>query len=346
MSVIEVSAETGNSTIYIDNYDSNYVSDKIDNLKCISIIDKRVNDLHGELFPWEKIEIESSEDIKILDTIGFIVSELIRRGYDRNTFIIGIGGGIVTDITGFAASVFMRGVRFGFISTTVLSQVDASVGGKNGVNCGSYKNMIGVFNQPEFVICSPQFIDTLSDEQYYSGVAEIIKHSLIYDENMFKAILKDLASIKKRDRLVLKYLIERSVEIKADVVIKDPRESSLRRILNFGHTLGHSIELSKKIPHGYAVASGMNFAAFISFKKNYISKDDYNSIKKILIDLGYDLFINENEIDGLIDILKHDKKAENNFINFVLLKNIGEAVIEKLTIDSIREDLHDMCQYC
>lgn len=340
---IEIPADTGDSTVFIDNYSKDFLKELINNNDIFIISDENVYDLYKNLFPTEKyIVIDSGEKNKKIETVEFIIKNMIETGCTRNTFLLGFGGGIVTDISGFTASVFMRGINFGFVSTTLLSQVDASVGGKNGVNCGKFKNMIGIFNQPQFVYCCPEFIQSLTEQEYYSGLGEVLKHALIADHKMFVEIENQIDKVKSRDETLLTHLIHESVNIKAEIVKKDPREKSLRKLLNFGHTLGHAVELSNNISHGHAVVYGMKYASYLSYKLNYLSKIDFDRINLLFNNLNYNLSINI-DVDSTIEILKHDKKRINNEIDFILLNKIGDAFIKKINFETIRGVLYDMC---
>jgi 3-dehydroquinate synthase len=209
-----------------------------------------------------------------LETVTTIFNQLVDMEVDRSTLILGIGGGIVCDIAGFVASTYMRGTPFGFVSTTLLSQVDASVGGKNGVNFGGYKNMVGVFNQPEFVVCDMMLLKTLPFREIQCGFAEIIKHGAIADHRMLDFIENHRDAALDLESRIVEHLVYRSVEIKAGVVTRDEREKGERRKLNFGHTFGHAIEKLTGIPHGEAVGIGMVMAAALSVKKGLLSPVD------------------------------------------------------------------------
>jgi len=258
---------------------SNYIPDG----KVVIITDDNVGKLYGNEFPpFPVLSFKPGEESKNLKTIEFLAEGVLRSGLDRKGFIIGIGGGVVCDIAGFLASVYMRGINFGFVSSTLLSQVDASVGGKNGVNIGLVKNAIGSFNQPEFVICDISMLNSLPEDEYYSGLAELIKMGIILDNGLLDEIEKNREAILKRDNSILEYLVTRSVMLKAKIVTEDERESGRRMILNFGHTFGHVIETSGNQKHGFAVASGMVIAAGISELEGALGKTDVKSIINLL----------------------------------------------------------------
>ena len=221
-----------------------------------------------------------------LDTLSYIYNGLLHHNADRNSFIVAVGGGIVCDVAGFAASTYMRGILFGFVSTTLLSQVDASVGGKNGVNFSGYKNMIGTFNQPRFVLCDTSMIQTLPDREFISGFAEIVKSAVIRDAKLFAYLEQNAEKAVARDPEVIQQLVVESVKIKADVVERDEREQGERRILNFGHTFGHAVEVLTGVSHGEAVSIGMMIAARRSATECGFPQSQVDRLERLLLRLG------------------------------------------------------------
>ncbi len=301
------------------------------------ITDRNVFGIYGKLFPgFPVIKLKPGEESKKLKVIESLAGKLLDLGIDRSGFILGIGGGVVCDIAGFLASVYMRGVHFGFVSTTLLSQVDASTGGKNGVNLGNTKNVIGSFAQPDFVVCDTTMFRSLPDEEYLSGLAELIKTGLIGDPSIIDILDKNYYEIILRDRFLLADLVTRAVKFKASVVARDEKEKGMRRILNFGHTFGHAIELHNSVSHGYAVASGMELAAGFSFKKGLLGRRDYERIIELLD--KYKLLRHYNIPDETIrDLIRHDKKKSGEDIHFVLIEGIGAPVVRKLPLNDIVE---------
>jgi 3-dehydroquinate synthase len=301
------------------------------------ITDDNVFRLYGNKFPnFPTFSIASGEESKKISVIENLAYKLLDAGIDREGFLLAIGGGVVSDIAGFLAAIYMRGIKFGVVSTTLLSQVDASVGGKNGVNLGETKNIIGTIRQPAFVICDPVMLNTLPEDEYLSGLAELIKTAIIGDRDLFEIIAKNADEIINRNSELLSTLIAKSVKFKSLVVSEDEFESGLRRILNFGHTFGHAIELTQKIKHGFAVAAGMELAARFSFAKGFISENERDSIVNILkqFKLTRAMPADKDEIRRLI---LHDKKKSGDFINFVFLEGIGQATVKKTNIDEIME---------
>ena len=251
---LEIVGERSSSLITVGESFSN-VGNYLPENNVYIITDENVFDLYSHDFPdFPVIKIRAGEEFKDLDTVQNIFKELLKSGADRYSFILAVGGGVVCDIAGFVASTYMRGIRFGFISTSLLSQVDASVGGKNGVNLGDVKNIIGVFNQPEFVLCDPTVLSTLPERELISGFAEVIKYSLIWDLKLFVEIERNLKKLLQFDPEFIQKIVWTSINIKKEVVEQDELEGGLRRILNFGHTFGHAIEKTHGLTHGEAIA--------------------------------------------------------------------------------------------
>ena len=296
----------------------------------VIITDKNVFNLYGKSFPdFPVIKIEPGEESKKLRVIETLAGKLLKLGIDRSGFILAVGGGVVCDVAGFLASVYLRGIRCGYVSTTLLSQVDASTGGKNGVNLDRIKNVIGNFKQPEFVICDTTMLRTLSDEEYLSGMAELIKTGIIGDASIIEILEKNYAKVILRDRKLLSELVARSVKFKASVVVKDEKESGLRRILNFGHTFGHAIELHEAVKHGYAVASGMELATLFSYDKGLIDRKVCNRVINLM--KKYNLLNSYNiSSDTIGELILHDKKKSGDNIHFVFIEGIGTPEIRKV----------------
>jgi 3-dehydroquinate synthase len=301
----------------------------------VIITDDNVRGLYEDRFPeFPLFSITPGEGSKKLEVIEHLAEKLLEAGIDRTGFILAVGGGVVCDIAGFLASVYMRGIRCGYVSTSLLSQVDASTGGKNGVNLGDSKNMLGNIRQPEFVICDPAMLVTLPEQEFLSGLAELIKTAVIGDKDLFDLIEQSYTEIMNRDRDLLTVLIAKSVKFKASVVSEDERENGLRRILNFGHTYGHAIELQKAVKHGFAVASGMEIAAEFSFERGLIRTCDKERIINLLRKFGLleTHIISDDQIEQLI---MHDKKKSGNDIHFVFTEGIGKAVVEKISVGDV-----------
>ena len=343
MKTLEVKAESRLSKILVGEKLENLISYLPDG-KIVIITDTNVFNLYAGKFPQNipVIQIGLGEKNKTLKTLDDIFAQLVELEADRSTYIIGIGGGIVCDVAGFAASVYMRGVRFGFVSTTLLSQVDASVGGKNGVNFKGYKNMVGVFNQPDFVICDNTMLKTLEEREFIAGFAEIIKAGIIKSNELFAYCEKEYDKALQHNEEVVVKMVHDSVKIKADVVEADEREKGERRLLNFGHTFAHSIEkMSNDYLHGEAVSIGMVLAAKVSALLGMISSNDAERIVSLL--KLYKLPVSSSvDVGDLFEAMKQDKKREGGSIHLVLLKDIGEAATKKVTYNELEKIIHDL----
>ncbi|MCF6141160.1 3-dehydroquinate synthase [Flavobacterium sp. K77] len=280
----------------------------------------------------EIIEFEAGEENKNIETCVQIWNVLTELGADRKSLVINLGGGVVTDLGGFVASTFKRGIDFIHIPTTLLSMVDASVGGKNGVDLGNLKNQIGVINVPLMVLIDTQYLETVPQTEMRSGLAEMLKHGLIYDRTYWNQFL-DLAAIDYAD---FDALIYRSVEIKNKIVKQDPTEKNIRKALNFGHTLGHAIEsyfleTSEKttLLHGEAIAVGMILESFIAMEKGLLTQADYIEIKNCIQSIYETIVFDEKDIDPILALLIHDKKNEYGTIQFALIEGIGGIKINQ-----------------
>jgi 3-dehydroquinate synthase len=298
----------------------------------VIITDENVESLYGDRFPDVPVlTVSPGEESKKIEVVENLAKKLLSAGIDRSGFILAIGGGVVSDLAGFVASIYLRGIRCGYISSTLLSQVDASTGGKNGVNLGGTKNILGIIRQPEFVICDQLMLLTLSEKEYFSGLAELIKTAIIGDIELFDLIDRSYDEILSRDIDRLSLLVSKSVRFKASVVTEDEMETGLRRILNFGHTYGHAIEMHMGIEHGFAVAAGMELATEFSFEKGLICKDEKLRIIKLLERFG---LANEHVIpdDQIEQLVLQDKKKSGKDIHFVFTEGIGKACIKKMPV--------------
>ncbi|SHF07396.1 3-dehydroquinate synthase [Arenibacter palladensis] len=294
--------------------------------------------IEGE-YDFEIIEIEEGEINKNIATCTQVWEVLSELDADRKSAMINLGGGVVTDLGGFVASCFKRGIEFINVPTTLLSMVDASVGGKTGVDLGPLKNQVGVINQPQLVLVDTDFLNTLDQRQLNSGFAEMLKHGLISDAAYWET-LKGLAGFDNLDEYIL-----RSVAIKNEVVQQDPTEQHLRKILNYGHTLGHAVEsyfLESKehelLLHGEAIAVGMILEGYLSRKLTGLGKSALEDIKATFLGRYKKVEFERKDIDTILTLLKFDKKNSHGNINFVLLKKIGEPAIDiKVTPDLLEE---------
>ena len=270
---------------------------------------------------------------------------LIENHFNRKDLLIALGGGVVGDLTGYTAATYLRGIEFIQIPTTLLSQADSSIGGKTGVDFDGYKNMVGAFYMPKLVYMNIAALHSLSDRQFYSGFAEVMKSALIKDGNFYEWLIDQMYEICERDVETLAEMVERSCTIKKLVVEKDPLEKGDRALLNFGHTIGHAIEkyMNFTMTHGECVALGCVAAAFISWKKNWLSMEEYYEIRDMFVPFYLPISIDNLDIEEVLRLTKSDKKAENGYIKFILLKKVGKALIDKtVTDDEIREALQEL----
>jgi 3-dehydroquinate synthase len=288
------------------------------------------------------VEINAGEIHKNISTCVDVWKALAELNTDRKGLLINLGGGMVTDLGGFVASTFKRGIKFINIPTTLLSMVDASVGSKTGVDLGTLKNLVGLFSNPEMVVIDTKFLDTVTKRELHSGFAEVIKYGLTYDINLWD-------SIKKNDPFNshLDEIIYRSIEIKNEVVLQDPREKGLRKVLNFGHTIGHAIESfflesndKETLTHGEAIAIGMVIESYFSYKLFNFPKKELSIIKSKITELFGKVKIANNDYAPIIDLMKYDKKNLGSTVNFVLLNNLADFKIDcKVSNDLLIEGL-------
>ena len=285
---------------------------------------------HPMLAPYDTVLIGLGESIKTLQTVESIYRRFIELGVDRSTFVLGIGGGIVTDVAGFAAATYMRGLSFGFVSTTLLGQVDASVGGKNGVNVDGYKNMAGTFSQPRFVICDPGMLRTLSDREFRAGLAEVVKAAIIADADLFARIEATTFDDLRSDTDLLTDAVSASIRVKADIVERDERESGDRRKLNLGHTLAHAIEkCTNRLNHGEAVAVGTVLVADAAVRLGVLAPPVRDRIRALLVRLGFAV---EPPVAAgeLLQQVGKDKKSEAGILHVVFPTGIGSCEVRPM----------------
>lgn len=342
MKFYEIQVSDGNCQIIIGESIKN-LKNYLTSEKNVVITDKNVRHFYNHCFSdFEIIEIGLGEQIKNLKTVEEIYQKLLEMEMDRSSFIIGIGGGIVCDVAGFSASTYMRGLRFGFVPSTLLAQVDASIGGKNGVNFKGFKNIIGVFNQPQFVLCDTDLLHTLPEKELLCGMAEIVKHALIKSPSYFHYLEQEWSSLLSLEPRTVEQVVDESIKIKSEIVQTDALESGERRKLNFGHTLGHAIEKECQLPHGEAVSLGMVIASRISVAKEMLSPEDADRIETLLQNLKLPTRLPQNK-DLIINAIKKDKKREGEEIHFVLLAGLGKAEVIKMSYKELEDQINDLC---
>ncbi|HEY0679506.1 MAG TPA: 3-dehydroquinate synthase [Chitinophagaceae bacterium] len=307
----------------------------VDKKEAILIVDEKVFFNHAARFKgWNVIVLKSGEENKTRETVDIIIDNLVALQADRKTVLVGIGGGVITDITGFVAAIYMRGLRFGFVPTTVLAMVDAAIGGKNGIDLGVYKNMVGTIRQPSFLLYDYSFLKTLPTPEWINGFAEIIKHACIRDAAMFRMLEQTSLDRIRTRRSVLGQLVERNARLKSKMVQKDEFEQGDRKLLNFGHTLGHALENLYELSHGQAVAIGMSYACVLSEKLN-----GFNQAGRVIAlieryGLPADMDFDKQQT---LEVMRMDKKRERKEIHYVFLEKLGKGVIKPIPVKQLEQ---------
>lgn len=326
------SFSSANVTYYL-NADFAYLEKLVSKEQAVMVTDENIFAKYQKKFKgWTAIVIKAGEQFKVQATVDNIIQQLIDAGADRKTTLIGVGGGVITDITGYVAGVFMRGVKFGFVPTSVLAMTDAAIGGKNGIDVGLYKNMVGLIRQPQFILYDFSLLKSLPKEEWINGFAEVIKHACIKDAIMFTLLENNKLSFFQKNYTALEKLIQRNALLKTRVVMNDEFENGERKLLNFGHTLGHAIENLYHIPHGHAVSIGMGAACKIS--EQITGFKDTDRVVNVLKQYGLPPQFDFDKAETF-RILKSDKKKDNQSINYILLKKIGKGDIVSLPFAEI-----------
>ncbi len=323
---------------YFFDADFSHLEKLVSKEQAVVITDEHIFDKHKRKFKgWNTIVLKPGEAYKIQQTVDMIIDQLIAFGADRKTTLIGVGGGVVTDMTGYVAGVYMRGIACGFVPTSILAMVDASIGGKNGIDVGVYKNMVGLIRQPKFLLYDHSFLKTLPKEEWQNGFAEIIKHACIKDAAMFALLQAGSLASFKRDPAKLAAIIQRNALIKTKVVVADEFEQADRKLLNFGHTLGHAIENMYELSHGQAISIGMTYAAIMS--QQIRGFKDAEAVIGLLAKYGLPTFADFDKKKAF-KTLQMDKKKQAQGINYVLLHKIGKGVIQPLSFQELETILN------
>lgn len=293
-------------------------------------LDAVTDALSGTARVLKSITIPAGEASKNLDSASRCYEYLIQAGFDRNDVLIALGGGVVGDLTGFVAATYLRGVRFIQLPTSLLAMVDSSIGGKTGVDYKAYKNMVGAFHQPKLVYMNLSTLLTLPEAEYYSGMGEIIKHGLIKDHMYYEWLKSKSEEIKARAYETLLEMVYRSCLIKKEVVEHDPKELGERALLNYGHTIGHSVEKLKELTllHGQCVSLGMAAASYLSLERGQISREEYQDILQTIKSFHQPISVTGLSAEEIFEVTKLDKKMDLDQIRFILLKKIGQAYID------------------
>lgn len=312
----------------------------VDKNNTIIITDDNIFKAHEKKFRgWSVIVLNPGEEFKVQATVDEIIEQLIGFEADRKTFLVGVGGGVVTDLTGYVAAVYMRGISFGFVPTSVLGMVDAAIGGKNGIDVGVYKNIVGTIRQPEFLFYDYTFLKSLPPNEWMNGFAEIIKHACIKDVRLFKLLeTKKIRDFQKSSK-DLGSLIRKNVQIKATVVQEDEFEKGERRLLNFGHTLGHAIENMYELSHGQAISIGMTAASYISQQVNGFK--EVERVTNLLERYGLPTVADFDRKQAM-EVLKMDKKKVSGSMNYVLLEKIGKGAVREIPLTQLEELINQL----
>lgn len=306
----------------------------VDKKKGIIITDENIFSAHHSKFKnWNVITLKPGEQFKIQATADTVIEQLIGLEADRQSVLIGVGGGVVTDLTGYVASIYMRGIRFGFVPTSLLAMVDASIGGKNGIDVGEYKNMVGIIRQPSFLFYDSSLLSTLPDKEWSNGFAEIIKHACILDRPMFKLLESTSLDKLRKKKPLLDDIIRRNVHLKSGIVKRDEFEHGDRKLLNFGHTLGHALETQYELTHGQAVALGMIFAGWLSAK--LLGYKDLTRLEKTIATYGLPTRASF-DVEKVFNVLKMDKKRVSKTMNYILLSRTGKGEIVQIPVEDLR----------
>jgi len=310
--------------------------------KVVIVTDENVFKHHKKKFEgFATIQLPAGEEFKQQRSVDDIISQLLELQADKETILVGVGGGVITDMTGYAASIYKRGIKLVLVPTSILGMVDAAVGGKNGVDVGPFKNMVGTVYQPEMLLFDYEFLDTLPEEEWVNGFAEIIKHASIKDAAFFDFLSGQTLAAFREDKQLLAELIEKNVAIKTAVVLKDEFETGDRRLLNFGHTIGHAIENIYQLSHGHAISIGIVAAATLSEEINEFSSAEKQQL--IVLLEQYQLPVTYPfDKDSIWDILIMDKKRSKDTMNFILLDKIGHAVVKPIPLEQLK-DLINQC---
>lgn len=306
----------------------------------ILITDEHIYNAHTKRFKnWNTIVLKPGEEYKVQTTVDAVIEQLIEMGADRKTTLVGVGGGVVTDITGYIASVYMRGVKFGFIPTSILAMVDASIGGKNGIDVGVYKNMVGVIRQPAFILHDMALVNSLPEAEWQNGFAEIIKHACIKNAKMFQELETNSLKKYQSKKVLLCELIQRNALLKTKVVQRDEFESGDRKLLNFGHTLGHAIENMYELSHGQAISIGMTYACHISEKLSGFKQTE--RVTSLLSKYGLPTYASFDKAKAF-EILQKDKKKANSEMSYVLLEKIGKGIVKNIPLSELKSIIESL----
>jgi 3-dehydroquinate synthase len=343
MKVMKLKAKSGSTKVIFSDFEG-FISTIRGRTKVLLVTDKNVLGIYGDkMNDLDMIVLEPGESAKTLRSVERIYEYFLEHSVDRSSKIVGVGGGTVSDVTGFAASTFMRGIPFGFAPTTLLAQVDASIGGKNGVNFRGFKNMIGTVRQPEFCLIDFSFLKTLPSDQLMSGMAEVIKCGVILNSKLFEYVEENHSDILSLDDHSLAYAVSETISAKINVVGKDETDNGERMKLNFGHTVGHAIEKVAGLPHGYSIAIGMVAESRLSARKGFLPIAEALRIEELLKAIGLPT---RSGISGndVLEAISKDKKSSGDSINIALPEMIGNGIIYKIKKRELKYAVQEVCK--
>lgn len=333
-----ISFPTGDAHYWL-NTTIDKLAQKVDPTQALLLVDEEVLRNHSHRFEsYRIISIPSGEQSKTIDTLMRIVEQLNAYQLDRQAVLVGVGGGVVTDLTGFLSSIYLRGIRFGFVPTTLLAMVDAAIGGKNGVNVGLLKNQLGLIRQPSFLLYDYALLSSLDQPHWASGMAEVIKYACIFDEELFTLLQEHQLETIRTDTRILQAVVQRCVAHKNNIVLADEQESGQRKWLNFGHTAAHALEILYNLSHGQAVAYGMLVACILSEQHAHLDVCVRPLVAQLIQQYGLSTTINF-DVDQVLDLMRADKKRKKDTIDYVLISAIGVVQLKALSFDQIKEAL-------
>ena len=326
---------SNSSTDFYLAYGISHLKKIIDAKAAVLITDENVYNAHNKRFKgWNVIVLKPGEEYKVQATVDAVIEQLMELEADRKTTLVGVGGGVITDITGYTASIYMRGINFGFVPTSLLAMVDASIGGKNGIDVGVYKNMVGIIRQPSFILHDMYFLNTLPQVEWENGFAEIIKHACIKNAAMFRQLEKNSFRNYRGRQKSIGDLVHQNAILKTKVVQQDEFEKGERRLLNFGHTLGHALENQYELLHGQAISIGMTYACHISEQLTGFKQTE--KVVNILDKYGLPTYASFDK-QKVFEVLKMDKKRVKKEMNYVLLEKIGKGVVKQIELKKLEQ---------
>jgi 3-dehydroquinate synthase len=341
LTTIEVRVPSGLSRVLVGE-SLDRIGRHVPSGRYVLVTDANVDRLYGPVLGGAaRIVLEPGEATKSLAAVEHIYGRLLDLGADRSTFIVAAGGGVVCDVAGFAASTYLRGLPFGFVPTTLVAQVDAGIGGKNGVDFRGYKNLIGVFRQPLFVLCDPGVVRTLPARETVNGLAEIMKAAAVGSPALFEELERAPEKALGLDPGFIARAVHEALRVKAAVVEADEREAGPRRVLNFGHTLGHALEAAAGLAHGEAVGAGMVFAAGLSVREGFLAPAERDRIVRLAGRLGLPTAA-VAPAQSVIDAVRKDKKRSGDAIHFVFLEAIGRPLVKEMPLAWLESAIHDL----